>query len=210
MEWSFSVSGLAADLVFRFQSNYNMRGPAALCPWKAKVMSQSLRFGVCYDFRNPPDSGIPTRRLFAEALDQIAWLDGLGLDLVWFSEHHFVNDGYLPSWIPVASAAAMRTGRVRFSCDVCLLPFNHPVRLAEDLAVLDNLSRGRVDVGIGMGSGTERIRLRWMRARRSRWIRWWWFRARRRSSGVAAASRRSRFRRAFFEMFVVGRGVFRR
>ena len=129
-----------------------------MCPWKAKVMSQSLRFGVCYDFRNPPDSGIPTRRLFAEALDQIAWLDGLGLDLVWFSEHHFVNDGYLPSWIPVASAAAMRTGRVRFSCDVCLLPFNHPVRLAEDLAVLDNLSRGRVDVGIGMGYAPHEFR----------------------------------------------------
>ena len=75
-------------------------------------------------------------------MDQVAWLDGLGLDLVWFTEHHFVDDGYLPSWIPVAAAMAARTRRVRFSCDVCLLPFNHPLRLAEDLAVLDNISGG--------------------------------------------------------------------
>ena len=85
-----------------------------------------LRVGVVYDFRNPPESGIATPRLYAEILDQVAWLDGLGLDLVWFTEHHFVDDGYLPSWIPVAGAMAARTRRVRFSSDICLLPFNHP------------------------------------------------------------------------------------
>ncbi len=104
-------------------------------------MSHSMRFGVCYDFRNPPDSDIATPSLYGEVLDQIQWLDQLGLDLVWFTEHHFVDDGYLPAWIPVASAAAARTKRVRFSCDICLLPFNNPVRLAEDLAVLDNEQR---------------------------------------------------------------------
>ncbi|MEC9251766.1 MAG: LLM class flavin-dependent oxidoreductase, partial [Pseudomonadota bacterium] len=109
------------------------------------------RFGVCYDFRNPPDSGVPDRQLYAEALDQVAWLDGLGADIVWFTEHHFVDDGYLPSWIPVASAMAARTTHVRFSTDICLLPFNHPVRLAEDLAVLDQISNGRVEIGTGMG-----------------------------------------------------------
>ena len=113
--------------------------------------SQARRFGVCYDFRNPPDSGIPMPDLYAQALDQIAWLDGQGLDLIWFTEHHFVDDGYLPAWIPVASAAAARTQNVRFSSDICLLPFINPVRLAEDLAVLDNLSNGRVEVGLGMG-----------------------------------------------------------
>lgn len=121
-------------------------------------MSPSLRFGVCYDFRNPPDSGIPTPRLYAEVLDQIAWLDRLGLDLVWFTEHHFVDDGYLPSWLPVAGAAAARTRRVRFSSDICLLPFNHPLRLAEDLAVLDNLSGGRVELGVGMGYAPHEFR----------------------------------------------------
>jgi len=73
-----------------------------------------------------------------------------GADLVWFTEHHFVDDGYLPSWTPVAGAMASVTERVRFGTDICLLPFNHPVRLAEDLAVLDNLSGGRVELGVGI------------------------------------------------------------
>ena len=89
--------------------------------------------------------------LYRQALEQIAWLDELGLDLIWFTEHHFIDDGYLPAWIPVASAAAARTRNVRFSSDICLLPFFNPVRLAEDLAVLDNISNGRVEVGLGMG-----------------------------------------------------------
>jgi len=109
------------------------------------------RFGVCYDFRNPPDSGIDTPDLYRQALEQIRWLDGLGLDLIWFTEHHFVDDGYLPAWIPVAAAAAAVTRNVRFSSDICLLPFANPVRLAEDLAVLDNISNGRAEVGFGMG-----------------------------------------------------------
>ena len=69
----------------------------------------------------------------SQALEQISWLDQLGLDLIWFTEHHFVDDGYLPAWIPVATAAAAVTKRVRFSSDICLLPFFNPVRLAEDL-----------------------------------------------------------------------------
>ena len=117
-----------------------------------------LRLGIVYDFRNPPDSGIPTPRFYAEILDQVAWLDGLGLDLVWFTEHHFVDDGYLPSWTPVAGAMAARTSRVRFSSDICLLPFSHPVRLAEDLAVIDNLSGGRVELGVGMGYAPHEFR----------------------------------------------------
>jgi alkanesulfonate monooxygenase SsuD/methylene tetrahydromethanopterin reductase-like flavin-dependent oxidoreductase (luciferase family) len=114
-------------------------------------MAKKLRLGVVYDFRNPAESGMRTQDLYAAIMEQVSWLDGLGLDLVWFTEHHFVEDGYLPSWIPVASAMAARTRNVRFSCDVCLLPFNHPIRLAEDLAVLDNLSGGRVELGVGMG-----------------------------------------------------------
>ncbi len=111
----------------------------------------SFRIGLCYDFRNPPDSGLSHASLYAAVLDQIAWADAAGFDLIWFTEHHFVDDGYLPSWVPVAAAAAARTRRVRFSSDICLLPFNNPVRLAEDLAVLDNLSNGRAEVGIGLG-----------------------------------------------------------
>lgn len=121
-------------------------------------MTPSLRFGVAYDFRNPPDSGIDDPSLYAAILDQVAWLDELGLELAWFTEHHFVDDGYLPSWVPVAGAMAARTKRIRFNTDICLLPFNHPIRLAEDLAVLDNLSNGRVEVGCGMGYAPHEFR----------------------------------------------------
>ncbi len=117
-----------------------------------------LRFGVSYDFRNPPDSGVPDRVLYQEILEQVRWLDALGADLGWFTEHHFVEDGYLPSWVPVAGAMAAVTTRVRFGTDICLMPFNHPIRLAEDLAVLDNVSGGRVEVGLGMGYAPHEFR----------------------------------------------------
>lgn len=117
-----------------------------------------LRIGVSYDFRNPPDSGVSDQAQYAEILEQVQWLDRLGADLVWFTEHHFVEDGYLPSWIPVAGAMAAVTTNVRFGTDVCLAPFNHPIRLAEDLAVLDNLSGGRVEVGLGMGYAPHEFR----------------------------------------------------
>ena len=121
-------------------------------------MRPPLRVGAVYDFRNTPESGMDMPSLYAAILDQVVMLDGLGLDLVWFTEHHFLDDGYLPSWVPMAGAIAARTKRVRMSSDVCLLPFNHPVRLAEDLAVLDNISNGRIEIGVGMGYAPHEFR----------------------------------------------------
>ena len=121
-------------------------------------MRPPLRVGTVYDFRNTPESGMDMPSLYAAIMDQVVMLDGLGLDLVWFTEHHFLDDGYLPSWVPMAGAIAARTKRVRLSSDVCLLPFNHPVRLAEDLAVLDNISNGRIEVGVGMGYAPHEFR----------------------------------------------------
>jgi alkanesulfonate monooxygenase SsuD/methylene tetrahydromethanopterin reductase-like flavin-dependent oxidoreductase (luciferase family) len=114
-------------------------------------MALPLRFGVAYDFRNLPSSGLSHAELYARVLAQAERVDRLGYDLIWLTEHHFVEDGYLPALIPVAGALAARTSRVRISSDVLLLPFQHPLRLAEDLAVLDNLSNGRVELGVGMG-----------------------------------------------------------
>jgi alkanesulfonate monooxygenase SsuD/methylene tetrahydromethanopterin reductase-like flavin-dependent oxidoreductase (luciferase family) len=115
-------------------------------------MPHRLRFGVAYDFRNPPGrGGLSNPELYAEILEQVALADRLGFDLVWVSEHHFVDDGYQPAFAPVAGAIAARTSRIRISTDVALLPFHHPLRLAEDLAVLDNLSGGRMELGVGMG-----------------------------------------------------------
>jgi len=71
--------------------------------------SRKLRFGLWYDFRNPAQWRQPSDRLYGEILDQIAWGENNGFDDVWLSEHHFIEDGYLPSILPVAAAIAART-----------------------------------------------------------------------------------------------------
>ena len=115
------------------------------------AMAPSLRFGIVHDFRCPPGCGLTMPQVYAETLEQIELAESLGLELCWFTEHHFLDDGYLPNFVPVAGAAAARTTTMRFSTDICLLPFRNPIRLAEDLAVLDNLSNGRMELGVGMG-----------------------------------------------------------
>lgn len=114
-------------------------------------MAPSLRFGIVHDFRCPPGCDIPMPQVYAETFDQVVLAEQLGLELCWFTEHHFIADGYLPNFVPVAGAAAARTSTIRFSTDICLLPFRNPVRLAEDLAILDNISNGRMELGAGMG-----------------------------------------------------------
>jgi alkanesulfonate monooxygenase SsuD/methylene tetrahydromethanopterin reductase-like flavin-dependent oxidoreductase (luciferase family) len=118
-------------------------------------MAPPLRFGVCYDFRAPPGSALPLSEVYARTLDQAALADQLGFELIWFTEHHFLDDGHLPSFVPVAGAVAARTRRARLSTDIALMPFYHPVRLAEDLAILDNISGGRMEIGLGMGYATH-------------------------------------------------------
>ncbi len=114
-------------------------------------MALPLRFGIVHDFRCPLGSDVPLPRVYAETFEQIELAEQLGLELCWFTEHHFIDDGYLPNFVPVAGAAAARTTTMRFSTDICLLPFRHPIRLAEDLAILDNISDGRMELGAGMG-----------------------------------------------------------
>jgi alkanesulfonate monooxygenase SsuD/methylene tetrahydromethanopterin reductase-like flavin-dependent oxidoreductase (luciferase family) len=110
-----------------------------------------VRFGVAHDFRCPPGSDFTLQDVYAQTIEQVALLDRLGLDQVWFSEHHFVPDGYLPSFAPVAGAVAAVTTSMRISTNIAIVPFSHPIRLAEDLAVLDQLSGGRMEFGAGLG-----------------------------------------------------------
>jgi alkanesulfonate monooxygenase SsuD/methylene tetrahydromethanopterin reductase-like flavin-dependent oxidoreductase (luciferase family) len=117
-------------------------------------MSQDNRkilFGLWYDFRNPSQWRQSPDQLYRETLDQIAWSENHGFDDVWLSEHHFIEDGYLPSILPVAAAIAARTKRIRISSGVLLMPFHNPVRLAEDIAVVDVISGGRLELGVGVG-----------------------------------------------------------
>jgi alkanesulfonate monooxygenase SsuD/methylene tetrahydromethanopterin reductase-like flavin-dependent oxidoreductase (luciferase family) len=114
-----------------------------------------MKFGLWYDFRNPPGSARTTAQLYAETLDQIALAEQLGYDDIWLSEHHFIDDGYLPSLLPMAAAVAVRTSRVTIGTNILLMPFHDPIRLAEDCAVVDNLCDGRFIFGPAVGYRLE-------------------------------------------------------
>jgi len=114
-------------------------------------MTPRFRFGLMYDCRRPPDGPLSMTEVYAATVEQAVLADRLGFDQVWFTEHHFLEDGYLPAFQPLAGAIAARTEQIRISTDIALLPLYHPIRLAEEMAVLDHLSNGRMELGIGMG-----------------------------------------------------------
>jgi len=114
-------------------------------------MTPPFRFGLMYDCRRVPDGPLSMTDVYAATLEQTELADRLGFDQVWFTEHHFLEDGYLPAFQPLAGAISARTEKIRISTDIALLPLYHPIRLAEEMAVLDHLSNGRMELGIGMG-----------------------------------------------------------
>jgi len=117
-------------------------------------MSQ-VRFGYQLDFRNPPGSGRTFTALYRDSLEQVELAEALGFDSIWLTEHHFTDDGYLPAMLPAAAAIAARTRRVTIGTFVLLAPFQHPLKLAEDAAVVDVISNGRLRLGLGQGYRQE-------------------------------------------------------
>jgi alkanesulfonate monooxygenase SsuD/methylene tetrahydromethanopterin reductase-like flavin-dependent oxidoreductase (luciferase family) len=107
-------------------------------------------FGLWYDFRQKPPLE-DYARFYAECFEEIEEAEGLGYAGVWLSEHHFVDDGYLPSPLVVAAAIAACTERMRIGTNVLLLPMHHPLRVAEDAAVASLVSGGRFVLGVGQG-----------------------------------------------------------
>lgn len=114
-------------------------------------MSVKLTFGYLYDFRNPPQWRRPWEQLYAETLDVIAETETLGFQGAWLPEHHLAEDGYLPSPLVALAAVATRTKTMRIGTGIALAPLYNPVRFAEDAALVDILSNGRLDLGLAIG-----------------------------------------------------------
>src|SRR3989442_7927769 len=89
--------------------------------------------------------------VYAHALAECKLADELGFDTVWLAEHHFSAYGICPSLAVLAAAVARETSRVRIGTAVVVAPFAHPIRIAEEWAMVDILSEGRLDFGIGRG-----------------------------------------------------------
>jgi alkanesulfonate monooxygenase SsuD/methylene tetrahydromethanopterin reductase-like flavin-dependent oxidoreductase (luciferase family) len=107
-------------------------------------------FVMRFDFRSPV-FGTPMADLYAAALDMVVFAEQHSFRTVFVSEHHMSEDGYLPSPIVLASAIVARTSRIGVGVSALIVPLYDPIRLAEDLAVLDHLSRGRVSYVVGIG-----------------------------------------------------------
>ena len=91
-------------------------------------------------------------RIYDEALEQVEFAEELGFDSVWVAEHHSSRYGIFPSLTPILSYMAARTKKIRIGTGVSVLPFHNPIRLAEEAAMLDLLSKGRLEFGVGRGS----------------------------------------------------------
>lgn len=108
-------------------------------------------FGLRYDLRRAPCSRATHAELAATALAQCEWADTRGFLTATLSEHHGSPDGYLPSPMVLAAAIAARTQRLRLVLAALIAPLHDPIRLAEDLAVVDVVSNGRLLPVLGAG-----------------------------------------------------------
>jgi len=115
-----------------------------------------MKFGIgYYSLQSPPHAPKEHRQLYSEMLEEISIAEELGFDSAWLTEHHFLADGYCPSLMVTAAAIAARTKKIRIGTGVLLLPLYNPVKVAEDAAVVDIISDGRLILGLGLGYRQE-------------------------------------------------------
>lgn len=111
-------------------------------------------FTLRFDMRAPA-KGAPTAELYAAAVQMCEWAETRGAVVAVLSEHHGTEDGHLPAPHLLASAIAARTSRLAIMLAAVPITFWEPVRLAENISVLDIISRGRVSYAFGIGHRTE-------------------------------------------------------
>jgi probable F420-dependent oxidoreductase len=106
----------------------------------------------------PKNSKRTLHEEYRDIIEMTKTVETAGLDAAWVSEHHFSEDNYLPSLLVMLSAMAAATERIELGTGVVLAPFHDPIRLAEDYAVVDQISNGRVICGLGIGWRDEEFR----------------------------------------------------
>ena len=107
-----------------------------------------MEFGMFHEFPSMPGRG--ETEMFDEAMEQVDAAERWGLDVMWLAEIHFAPERtYLSSPLAIASAIAGRTERMKIGIAVQVLPLCHPLRLAEEAATVDQISRGRLIFGVG-------------------------------------------------------------
>ncbi|RMI31467.1 LLM class flavin-dependent oxidoreductase [Nocardia stercoris] len=115
--------------------------------------------GLLFDLRNPEPWQRPWADRYARTLELCEEADRRGAGGVWFTEHHLFEDGYLPQPLTFAAAAAARTRRVRIGTAVVLPALRKPAQLAEEAAIVDLISGGRLELGLGAGYRVPEYRL---------------------------------------------------
>lgn len=110
-----------------------------------------MKVGLFFDLRNPSPWARPWPELYARTLDSIADAESIGLDAAWFTEHHLFDDGYQPQPLTFLAAVAARTSRITIGTAVLLAALRPTVLVAEEVAVVDQISGGRLQLGIGAG-----------------------------------------------------------
>ena len=111
-----------------------------------------MKFGLGqFTLQIPPWDKRDHARLYADTLELARIAERAGFDSFWLAEHHGAVDGYNPSLFAFLSAVAASTERMEVGTGVLLAPLHHPLRIAEDAAVVDNISGGRVNLGLGLG-----------------------------------------------------------
>lgn len=108
-----------------------------------------MKFGTFLLMQSP--SFRPSQEIYARALEQAQTAESLGYQNVWLGEHHFSTYGYLARPAQLATYIAAKTTRLRVGTAVIVVPLHHPLVIAEEIALADLLSGGRLDVGLGRG-----------------------------------------------------------